>query len=127
MMVKLLIKNLKNCEYFQAIDKTTICELLHPHLETENIKMGFSIAHAFLKPDKSSVCHKMMKSVEIYYIIQGKGIMHIFDEEREVFPGEAIYIPPGSNQWIENIGDVDLQFLCIVSPPWEADDEELCD
>jgi len=40
--------------------------------------------------------------------------------------GDTIYIPPKAVQCIENIGDSILSFLCIVSPPWQKEDEELC-
>jgi mannose-6-phosphate isomerase-like protein (cupin superfamily) len=119
----MLKKSLKKCEYFQVLDKTVLCELLHP--KNDNIEMGCSIAHAIIDPGKSSLPHKLKKSVEIYYISEGEGLMHIDDESEEVEPGEAIYIPPGSVQWIENTGNTQLKFLCVVTPPWHEKDEIL--
>jgi len=87
--------------------------------------MDFSIAHAILKPNESSLPHRMKSSVEIYYILEGKGMMHIENESAEVGPDQTIYIPHGSEQWIENIGVSDLKFLCMVYPSWNAIDEEL--
>jgi mannose-6-phosphate isomerase-like protein (cupin superfamily) len=121
----MLIKSLKNCEYFQVADETVLCELLHP--ENENIEMGCSVAHAIIEPGRASLPHKLKNSVEIYYIIEGEGRMHIDTESSEVEPGDAIYIPPGSSQWIENTAKVNLKFLCVVTPPWQGEDEELCD
>lgn len=121
----MLIKSIKNCEYFQVADETVLCELLHP--KNENIKMGCSIAHAIMDENKASLPHKLNNSVEIYYITKGKGKMHIDQESAEVEPGDAIYIPPGSVQWIENTGKSSLEFLCVVTPPWQEKDEELCD
>ena len=37
--------------------------------------------------------------------------------------GTLVYVPPGALQWMENTGDRDLVFYCIVDPPWHADDE----
>ncbi|WP_227717020.1 cupin domain-containing protein [Methanobacterium paludis] len=62
----------------------------------------------------------------MYYILEGEGVMHIEEESSRVHAGQAVYIPPHAKQWIENIGNADLKFLCIVSPPWHEDDEELC-
>ncbi|MDY9924176.1 cupin domain-containing protein [Methanobacterium sp.] len=121
----MLIKSIKNCEYFQVADETVLCELLHP--KNENLKMGCSVAHALIEPGRASLPHKLKSSVEIYYIIEGEGRMHIDNESREVKPGDAIYIPPESSQWIENTGDEYLKFLCVVTPPWQEEDEELCD
>ncbi len=124
-MINMLIKTPDNCKYFKALDKTSICELLHPEREEADVQMNFSIAHAILKPGESSLPHRMKSSVEIYFILEGKGIMHIENESEEVETNQTIYIPPNSIQWIKNIGDTDLKFLCMVNPPWEAEDEEL--
>ncbi|HEY0196847.1 MAG TPA: cupin domain-containing protein [Methanobacterium sp.] len=121
----MLVKTPYNCKHFKALDETLICELLHPEREELDLKMNFSIAHAILKPGKSSLPHEMKSSVEIYFILQGKAIMHIGEESKEVGPNQAIYIPPDSVQWIQNTGDSDLKFLCMVNPPWKAADEEL--
>ncbi|NYB52962.1 MAG: cupin domain-containing protein [Methanobacteriaceae archaeon] len=119
----MLIKSLKKCEYFQVLDETVLCELLHP--KNENIEMGCSIAHAIMAPGKVSLPHKLKKSVEIYYLLEGCGKMHIDDETADVKSGDAIYIPPGSVQWIENTGSSPLKFLCVVTPPWQKEDEVL--
>ncbi|WP_414470077.1 cupin domain-containing protein [Methanobacterium sp. ACI-7] len=72
---------------------------------------------------ESSLSHKLKNSVELYCILEGYGIMHIDDENQEVQPGQIIYILANSKQYIENVGNVDLKFLCIVNPTWK--DEEL--
>ena len=83
----MLIKDIKNCTYFKAMDKTALCELLHPKNEIEDLKINFSIAHAILKIGESSLSHVLNSSVEIYYIIEGKGIMNIDNEKEEVNAG----------------------------------------
>lgn len=121
----MLIKSINGCEYFQVPDKTVLCELLHP--KNDNIEMGCSIAHAILDKDEASLPHKLKTSVEIYYILEGEGVMHIDNQLKEVGEGDAIYIPPGSVQWIKNTGQSSLKFLCVVTPPWRKEDESLCD
>ena len=32
-------------------------------------------------------------SVEFYYVLQGRGVMVVGDEERQVYPGDLIHIP----------------------------------
>ena len=123
----MLIKDIKNCDYFKAIDETILCELLHPDREDQDLKISFSVAHAILKPGKSSLPHKLKTSAEVYYIIEGKGLMHIEDESTDFHTGQAIYIPPNSKQYIKNTGNSDIKFLCIVYPPWQDEDEELCE
>lgn len=121
----MLIKDIKNCNYFEALDKTILCELLHPKNEKEDLKIDYSIVHAVLKAGESSLVHKLKTSVEVYYILEGKGIMHIDDESEEVQPGQVIYIPANSKQYIQNTSDDELKFLAIVYPMWHAEDEEL--
>jgi mannose-6-phosphate isomerase-like protein (cupin superfamily) len=120
----MLIKDIKKLKYIKVIDETTLCELLHP--ANEDVDLGCSLAHAILEPGKSSLPHRLFKSVEIYYILEGKGVVYINGEEENVQSGQAIYIPPNARQWIENISDHELKFLCIVTPPWNKGDEELC-
>ena len=85
----MLIRDIKNCDYFKALDNTILCELLHPKRESKDLKIDYSIAHAILKAGESSLVHKLKTSIEIYYILEGKGIMHIDDESEEVQPGRS--------------------------------------
>ena len=52
-------------------------------------------------------------------------MMHMNDEQAIVRSGQAVYIPPHTKQYIQNTGNVDLKFLCIVDPAWRAEDEEV--
>ena len=36
---------------------------------------------------------------------------------------DSVYVPPNSEQFIENTGTIDLVFLCIVEPAWKIEDE----
>lgn len=116
----MLIKDLNDCSEFIAGDKTVLKELLHP--DKQNIKIRYSLAHATLKPGETSTPH-MLKTSEVYYILEGEGKMHIDNESALVKSGQAIYIPPNSKQFIENTGKNDLKFLCIVDPAWRKEDE----
>jgi mannose-6-phosphate isomerase-like protein (cupin superfamily) len=59
----------------------------------------------------------------VYFILEGEGRMHINDETAILRAGQLVFIPPYATQYIENIGDVDLKFLCIVDPAWRKEDE----
>lgn len=119
----IFIKDLKHCATFQASDKSLLCELLHPDREKTALQMGFSLAHALVKPGQSTLSHKLKTSAEMYYILEGEGIIYIENESAPVGPGQVVYIPPDSKQFIRNTGAADLTFLCLVSPPWKAEDE----
>jgi mannose-6-phosphate isomerase-like protein (cupin superfamily) len=118
----MFIKDLSDCEPFLAGDATNLRELLHP--DKADLKINYSLAHAVVKPGRTSLSHRLRTS-EVYYILEGKGIMYINDEHASVKPGQAIYIQPGARQSIHNPGAVDLVFLCIVDPAWRQEDEEV--
>lgn len=114
------ITRFKNNPEFTAGDKTTLRQLLHPH--THKLPINFSMAHARLAVGKKSLPHRL-DSTEVYYILQGKGRMHIDDENETVQVGDTVYIPPKSRQFIENIGSEKLVFICVVSPEWREENE----
>lgn len=118
----MFIKDLNDCEEFVGKDDTILRQLLHPDKDPVNIR--YSMVYALLPPGKASRPHKL-KTSEVYYILEGRGIMHINNESNEVHSGQVIYIPPFARQWIENKGDTDLKFLCIVDPAWHPENEEI--
>ena len=117
-------RNLASCPEFISGDGAILRELLHP--DKADLKLRYSMAHAIIRPGNTSSPHKL-KTSEVYYIMAGRGIMHINDESEEVLPGTAVYIPPDAIQFIHNPEKDDLVFLCIVDPAWQKADEEILD
>ncbi len=118
--LNMFVKDLKDCEEFIAGDNTRLRELLHP--DKADLNLRYSLAHAVLEPGLTSQPHKL-KTSEVYYILEGEGQMHIDNETKKVVPGQAVYIPPESKQYIKNTGATDLIFICIVDPAWRVEDE----
>jgi len=118
----MFIKDLNDCEEIIAGDNSILRELLHP--DKADISIRYSLAHAIVKPGKTSRSHKL-KTSEVYYILEGEGMMSIDGETEKVHEGHAIYIRPDSLQFIQNTGEKDLIFLCIVDPAWKKEDEIL--
>jgi mannose-6-phosphate isomerase-like protein (cupin superfamily) len=116
----MFIRDLKDCHEFLAGDSTHLRELLHP--DKAPLELRYSLAHAVVRPGETSFRHRLRTS-EVYYILEGEGLMRIGGESSRVSPGQAVYIPPGEVQWIENVGPTDLKFLCIVDPAWRPEDE----
>ncbi|MHA2047080.1 MAG: cupin domain-containing protein [Candidatus Thorarchaeota archaeon] len=121
----MIIKKLKELKEIVALDGTRIREMFNPKHETTPLHLGYSLAHASLPPGKTSLPHRFKSASEVYYILKGEGLMHIDDETEQVGSGDTIYIPPQGVQAIENTGDGNLEFLCIVYPEWQPDAEEL--
>jgi len=121
----MLIRDIASCPHERVIDRSVLCELLHPDKVPEAAGLGCSIAHAIVPAGEATLPHMLGCSVELYYILEGFGEMHIGDATADVRPGQIVYIPPGARQFIKNTGTGDLVFLCIVSPGWQAEDEKL--
>lgn len=118
----MFVKYLKDCREFIAGDDSILREILHP--EKAGTLIHYSLAHAKVEAGQKTKPHKL-KSSEVYYIIAGQGLMHIGQESFEVGPDCTIYIPPNAVQYIENTGNSDLKFLCIVDPAWHQEDEQV--
>jgi len=117
------IKRLRECGEFVSGDGCRLRELLNAN--TENSAFRYSLAYAVVSAGQKTAPHRIRTS-EVYYILEGQGLMHIEAETAEVKAGDAVDIPPRSLQYIENTGLDDLIFLCIVDPAWRKEDEEIC-
>jgi mannose-6-phosphate isomerase-like protein (cupin superfamily) len=116
----MIVKDVAEVMPMVAGDETELRELLHP--DRDDVELRYSLACAVVKPGKRSLRHRL-EFAEVYYIIFGSAAMHVADEVEHIHAGHCVYIPPGSEQWIENIGRIDLAFLCVVDPPWKAEHE----
>lgn len=118
----MFIRRLHDCTEFIAGDNCRLREILHP--DKAGLQLRYSLAHAVVAPGQTTWLHSLRTS-EVYYILSGKGIMHIDGESRPVIPGDTVYIPPKAKQQITNPGTSDLVFICIVDPAWRKEDEEV--
>jgi len=70
--------------------------------------------HDNIIPPRSSVgVHQHNNDEEYYYILSGKGIMTLNDEEFEVEEGDLTGVYPGGSHGLENKSDNDLRVLVI--------------
>ena len=118
----MFIRQLKDCPEFVAGDACHLRELLNA--KTDQRAYRYSLAHAIVKAGVRTKPHAL-KTSEIYYVLEGKGRMHVGDDSAEVEAGCVIDIPPHAVQWIENTGKADLIFICIVDPAWRPEDEKI--
>ena len=114
------IKKLQEIDVIDGVEGTKIRQVFHPHNTLNGVR--YSLSHSSLESGKKSKLHKM-KTSEIYYILDGEGIIQIDDDAFKVSKDQAIYIPPHSKQCIENTGKDEMKFLCIVDPAWKHEDE----
>lgn len=104
---------------FTTTDGSTIRSLLD--LANAPVELQ-SLAEATLEPGQATQRHVHRVSEEIYYLLDGAGLMEVDGETARVGPGDAVLIPPGAWHRLTNDGAVPLRMLCCCAPPWRADD-----
>jgi quercetin dioxygenase-like cupin family protein len=73
-------------------------------------------AHAVLKPGNEIESH-IDPYEEVYYLLQGQGVMKVGDEQQKVSAGDAIWLPYGLPHSLENDGDEDCIILVAAGMP----------
>lgn len=60
---------------------------------------------------------------QVYFIVEGRGIMRVGEEEREVVEGDCVFVPSGETHGIVNAGAEPLRYFSAAAPSF--DEEEL--
>ena len=77
----MISKKIEESKSFLGEEGTEIRQIFHPHNTLNGI--NFSLAHSIILSGKRSKPHKM-KSAEVYFVLQGEGIIHVDDETRKI-------------------------------------------
>jgi mannose-6-phosphate isomerase-like protein (cupin superfamily) len=84
-----------------------------------------SIARARVEPDVTTAWHRLKDTAEMYYILEGEGLMEIGEDyTQRVAKNDIIKIPRNTSQRITNTGIVDLVFLCFCVPAFGVENYE---
>ncbi|WP_319578268.1 hypothetical protein [uncultured Methanospirillum sp.] len=73
----MLIADISTLPYQEVMDKSLLGELFHPKQFADQVSTRYSIAHARVAAGKTTLPHTLLRSSEVYYILQGTGLMHI--------------------------------------------------
>ncbi len=120
--MKLIKNQYSNIKPYITKDGSIIRELMHPNIHGNSNQ---SLAEATIPVGFTTFLHMHKTSEEIYYIIEGEGLMTINDRKFKVKNGDIIYIPPRHYHNIKNTGNVPLKILCCCSPPYSHEDTEI--
>ncbi|MBX3608851.1 MAG: cupin domain-containing protein [Hydrogenophaga sp.] len=63
--------------------------------------------------------HKVQE--QIYYVLEGEGVLTLDDQRHLMHPHDYVFVPPGVRHSFTNTGTAGLVFLVITTP---ASDEE---
>jgi mannose-6-phosphate isomerase-like protein (cupin superfamily) len=84
-----------------------------------------SLAEATIAPGAATTAHYHRLTEELYLVREGRGLMLIDGEEREIGEGDCVLIPPGAMHKLHNIGERPLRVLCACAPPYSDADTVL--
>jgi mannose-6-phosphate isomerase-like protein (cupin superfamily) len=59
---------------------------------------------------------------QMYYILEGSGMMTVGNERRQVKVGDCVYYPPFAEHGLENTGGTVLRYLSAASPSFTAEE-----
>jgi len=118
------VQNIDRVPAFTTKDGSEIRELLaHRNSAIRNQ----TVAEARLPAGCATIPHHHAKTEEIYYVLEGEGLMRVGKETQMVGPGDAIAIPAGQIHQITNTGTGTLTFLCCCAPGYEHEDTILAE
>jgi len=86
-----------------------------------------SMAHVTMNPGNVSLWHQHSKMSEIYFILEGDGILYYGNKSIKAERGTYLMIPPKTPHKLRNTGSSDLEHLVLAIPPFNPNDVELLD
>ena len=107
--------NVQDGYRFQGVGGLVI-RLIHPDVCGSD-KLGMGVVYMYPGDELPPHAHF---NEEAYYIISGTGVMRVDDEEIELKPNMAVYMPANSTHYTKNTGSEMLVFICALRPAPEA-------
>lgn len=87
---------------------------------TGSARMDFRISRYAPMAYVQEHVHKVQE--QVYYVLEGEGILTLDDARHLMRPHDYVYVPPGVRHSFTNTGTQGLVFLVITTPA--SDDEE---
>ena len=82
-----------------------------------------SLAEERLEPGQAVTPHFHRETEEVYYILEGEGVMTVGGEQRDVSAGDAILIPLNAIHSLENTGATSMRIVLVCGPAFSRSDE----
>jgi len=79
----------------------------------ENVSSDYAAMYNRLDAGKSSNEHMHEDCDELYYVIDGCGLLKVGKETKKIKTGDLIVIPKGEFHFLTNEGDTSVEFLTI--------------
>ena len=82
-----------------------------------------SLAEERLEPGQAVTPHFHRETEEVYYVLEGEGVMTVGGESRAVSAGDAILIPLNTVHSLENTGAATMRIVLVCGPAFSRSDE----
>ena len=112
----MIVRNIKQEEVLQGLYVAHGGATATMLLDSSLLKGMLFFAWGLLKPGKVIEPHSDPYE-EIYYLLQGQGIMTVGDEQQRVSAGDATWLPYGVPHSLANDGDEDCIILVAAAMP----------
>lgn len=109
-------------EPYRTLDGSLIEELVRPEVHGA---ANLSVAVATVAAGQSTLAHIHGCSEEVYYVLEGEGVLLRDSVACPLHPGEAHLIPAGVEHKVVAAGPGPLRILCLCAPPYQHDDTTL--
>ena len=86
----------------------------HEFFRTETLSLGLYVIPAGEKDPQSPHTEE-----EVYYVLEGVGMIRVDDEDRSVSVGSTIFVGIGVEHRFHSITQ-DLKLLVLWAPPWRS-------
>jgi mannose-6-phosphate isomerase-like protein (cupin superfamily) len=73
---------------------------------------------AVLQPGGEQRPHRHLPE-QVYFILEGRGLMTVGNETQPVGPGDCIFIPSGQPHGLKNDGEGTLRYFSAAAPAYE--------
>ncbi len=76
-----------------------------------------------IKPEGEQRVHSHTPE-QVYFILEGQGLMTVADETTGVNPGDCIFIPSEAPHGLKNNGDTLLKYFSVAAPSFKKEELE---
>ncbi|MBI5398638.1 cupin domain-containing protein [Candidatus Woesearchaeota archaeon] len=83
-----------------------------------------SVAHVTMNQGNASLWHQHSRMSEIYFVLDGEGILYYGDKSIRAKSGAYLMLPPKTAHKLRNTGNCDLEHLVFAIPPFDPTDVE---
>lgn len=91
---------------------------ISPHtVGAQNLRVGYNIF-----PPRSGTAIHSHPGEEAWYVLRGQGFLRVFGRKYNFEAGCFMFVPAQVEHQVVNTGDESLEYIFVVSPPFDVSD-----